>query len=433
MSQHIAAVTPTVTLRGRELHVHGLFIRDAGTVSAAAAAVEAGHSLDTWLSVCIRAGAAASVVAANGIDLCRLERTVADLSDQAGPQVQDSLTQIAATVTKATGPDSELATAVKSQIDRLATGIGAILSEDGQVPVRIPETVKVATQETMHELQDAFATQAKTLSATVSGDRDALSRAITDQIASQQGRISAQLEELRSNLAAMQAVQAALHTAQVVSAAAPIASAGPGLDYEEAACRALSRIAVAAGMGGATRCGGSPGLSGTKLGDSVIELQDLGIPAPRIVIEAKRRSQSPTPEAARRELAGARANRGAHYAIMLAPLDRLPVPGVRLQVLTPLDLAVAWDPDDPGADAELTAALLLLRLVADHSRSTQEHVDAATLKRVTGDLANAITPIADILRHAGAAEASLGRLKVTANALHADLATRIEGIRSLLA
>lgn len=424
--------SPSVTVADGALLIHLLRLVDRDTVAAARAAQESGQDLDAWASTCIRAGAAATTVAATGVDLTRLERTLAQVSEHAATVVTDAVTGLTSVVERTTGPGSDLERAAQAQIDRLATGIGRMLAADGPAPAGISAAITAATAQAQAELRALFAQQAATVTATVTSDREAIHRALTDHLAGQQARLDRQLEELRTGLALIHSQQAAMYTAQVVAAAAPVASAGPGADYESAAVHAVSQIAVNAGYGGATPTGGTPGADGNKLGDAVIDFVDLGSPAPRLVIEAKRRAKGVTVEAARRELAGARSNRNAHYAILLAPADRLPTPGVRLQVLSPHDLALAWEPDDPGGEAELTAAILLLHLVADHVRDEAGDIDRAGLQRAVTDLAGALAPFTDVLRHAGTAEAALGRLKATAATMQGDLASRVQALRQIL-
>jgi hypothetical protein len=421
----------SVAVAGGVLVVHGLTVSDPDTVSAALSAQRSGRDLAEWAGAALRVGAMAAAMAATGVDLSDLEQRVAAIGAGTTTAVQSGIDRLSASVQDAAGPGGALAQAAEAQITRLAHGIGALLAEDGPVPARITAAVAQAAQASMVDLRAALAVQASTLASTVGSDRSAIHRAVTAQIAAQSAAIGTQLAELRTAVAAVQAAQAGLHAGQATAAVAPIASAAPGLAYEAAVVHHVSRIALAAGMGGASACGTATGKDGSRTGDATVALT-AGQDPVLLVIEAKSRARGVTVDGARRELAAARSNRSAHYALMLAPADRLPTPGVRLQVLSPHDLALAWEPGDPGGDAELTAALLLLRLLATTQHPATGTLDAAALRRATADLAGATAPLADILRHAGTAEAALARLKATATALQADLATRIDAMRTRL-
>ena len=111
-----------------------------------------------------------------------------------------------------------------------------------------------------------MAAQTAAVQRAVVNDRDAVSAAVTASTTSMATQITSALTEVRAAFATATAV-----------AAVEARSSRKGLTFERAAASALSEAAANAGDGGGSFTGGTPGASGSKVGDAVVTFaSDLG-------------------------------------------------------------------------------------------------------------------------------------------------------------
>ncbi|MDQ3935206.1 MAG: hypothetical protein M3340_11325 [Actinomycetota bacterium] len=150
-----------------------------------------------------------------------------------------------------------------------------------------------------------------------------------------------------------------------------------GRVFEEAVAEALEAIAVAQGDD-CDAVGDLPGATG-KTGDVVVHIDACRGPARgRVVFEAKNRR--PGKREAMEELARARDERDADFAVMVFPSeDKLPAKTHALREYNGDKLLVAWDPDEDSPLAlEIAYALARARVLM--TRADEGEVDPAAIR-----------------------------------------------------
>lgn len=196
--------------------------------------------------------------------------------------------------------------------------------------------------------------QRDALAAEVGHRHETLLAAVAAQFAAVTEQARATNAALDARIAGVDAALAGLAAARRVAATTPL----HGMDYEEEIHEHLKRIAAATGDA-YTPVGTVPGTDGhSKAGDGLARLRDGG---PAVVMEAKDRTM--TKGAMRTEMARARGDREALVGLLVTRPASLPE-GSRLVWLGRCDLAVAWDPGEPGAAEWLRIAYGIARMQA---------------------------------------------------------------------
>jgi hypothetical protein len=147
------------------------------------------------------------------------------------------------------------------------------------------------------------------------------------------------------------------------------------------------------------RCGDTPGIVRRKSGDILITIAPEmvgGRNDVRIAVEAKRRgatSRAFSPAEIKKQLADARANRGADAGLFVSETaSALPL-GLGFHEYGSSDIAVAWD--STADDTGLAVAYRLLRgvLVVASREASGDEIDRESHQRVVADIRESITKL----------------------------------------
>lgn len=415
----------SVHLSPAGLQLTGLLVDDPAVVAGARAAANRGEDLARWVTIALHAGAVAVSAASNGAELDQLRRALGDAAASVGQTVQTEIAKLERTVSAAVDPDhGRLAQASQAAVTRLAHGVGELITgPDAAVPARIQNAVQGLLNQATGEISRSLAATAAATQAAVEKDRSELHAAVVAAVQRETGQLAATLAELRATTVAQTATQQARQR-----------SSAKGDDWEERCLAAIGAIAANAGDGGASRVGATNGTDGVKVGDLTVELTSLGERPPTLVVEAKCRTQRATAASWRAELAAARSNRNSAVALGITTPDTVPVPGQRLLVLDNRSIVLGYDPDDDPGGQLLTAAYLLLRLIASTQHAgAAGQLDVAEARRQVRDLVDGgLQPINALERQLGAADKAITDARKTAVGLREGLVERITRLQAVL-
>lgn len=184
--------------------------------------------------------------------------------------------------------------------------------------------------------------------------------------------------------------------------------------------------------------GDTAGIDGRKLGDVLVSLcpAELGGAEVKMVVEAKTGRTGLTQ--LRRDLAGARQRRGAVAGIgVYGSEEVMPSGAAPLTELSPVDLAVLYDPASGDREA-LRIAYRLARILALQATRTSEqgHVDAVGLRADLAEARDRVTAVcrlrAELTRLASAVTGGVEGIKARLADLGQELSSVLERMESRL-
>ncbi len=413
----------SLDLHDGRLRITGASIGDGDILRSATSAQHRGQDLEQWLISTLRLGAVANEAASSGADLHKMQTAIDGLASRIDAVVTASTSSLSDAVTRAVDADSgPLALASQRAVDRLASGIGRLIHENGDLPRSVRSAVTQCTDQALNEFHRAVAQHSETMKLAVGQDRNAVKDAVLAALQSQHAELTRTVSELQNSLAQQQAVAAAV-------ASTTRRNSADGFALERDCGAVLSRIAAHAGDGGSAPVGALRGDADTKKGDHLVNFLSLHpTEAPRMVVEIKNRMARPLSiQEWRQELDAARDNRSAVVAMGITPAEYMPVPGEPLVVLDASTLLVAWSPrEDDAGEAVLTAAYLLLRMTAARSLNASGDLDKELVRSRIEELQSALSPLAQLDRSIAAGRRSLEDIETVARKVRNDTTTRLQ-------
>lgn len=168
----------------------------------------------------------------------------------------------------------------------------------------------------------------------------------------------------------------------------------------------------------------------SKKGDLIIELgAETSAPGAKIVFEAKD-VQGFGLKDARKELADARANRGAELGIFVFSRATAPA-GLEPIARHERDLFVVWDQDDPSTDLALRMAISLARAMAVGARASanKTEVSLAEMEKVIEAVTKDMKTLDDLAKTARSVQESGGKLVDQAGKLKVSLQRQLDRLQ----
>ena len=410
-----------IEITSTDLRVHRWTSTDRTVLAAAAAAGARGEDLDAWFTHVVTAGAAAATAAGAGSDLARVDAALSRLDQQVQDATERMVARLHDSVARATDPiTGDVARAAQAAVDRLAAGVQRILTgSDALLPTASAKAVEQVTSHALAEIHRLLDADRKQLAAVVAADRERTAVELARSIGEQNSHLGQVVADLRTVV-----------TTHAVTAARQSSGPRKGLAYEDEVHALVHRIAAASGDGGADAVGTTGGIDNSRKGDVVVDLRSLPT-QPRLVVEAKHRPGKAALGVRQwaAELDSALTARQAAVALGVCPRSQMPGE-LPVLVVDGRRVVVGWDAED--ADELVVAAYLLMRMVAGQQRRDST-LSPAELEEHVRAIAAGMAPLDDIQRQATVCRRAAERITVTAQALRADLAARIESVQDRLA
>jgi uncharacterized protein YoxC len=374
-------------------------------------------------------GAKAAAVGSASLDIEQIKRSLDDftagVTDAATSTVQDIRTAVAQATDKETGT---IAQTVEDVMQDLSISIAALVAgEDAPLRTGIEKSVRSVTDKALGEVQRALAAQADVLKSTLATDNPGSPFSTMKQDLLRSGHenrveIVTALNEVKTLIEAAKAAKAVMAKTAI-----------KGLVYEDAVVTALSPVAIAAGdtleppgsrVGALARC---------KNGDAVVTLSSVVTRQHDVKIAVEAKDTSLTCDGWKAELARARKNRGAVAALGVArSTDHMPG-DKRVLILDPLNIVVAFDPEEEDVDlVSATYHLLRAQAACVALEGQDDEVDLPALRKCLTSSLEMLADFDRIERAAGSARKNLDDISKAAQKLETSLDATLRRALTLL-